>query len=177
EAVKNALERTARGFEFEYKDIDNNSEIDLTNKKITIKDGLSIDEVINTLIDSVTTVLLTTRRAEGLENLEDFEQNAVIYAVKSKLGLDVPDFTLDTNSLNENGLVELKNNLQKIRSVTKQMLSNIESSIEYAVRQLIKEEKEKTGQVEENKEQIKHTTKPKTEMAKVNTKKTESEVQ
>jgi hypothetical protein len=57
------------------------------------------------------------------------------------------------------------------------MLSNIESSIEYAVRQLIKEEKEKTGQVEENKEQIKHTTKPKTEMAKVNTKKTESEVQ
>jgi len=177
EAVKNALERTARGFEFEYKDIDNNSEIDLTNKKITIKDGLSIDEVINTLIDSVTTVLLTTRRAEGLENLEDFEQNAVIYAVKSKLGLDVPDFTLDTNSLNENGLVELKNNLQKIRSVTKQMLSNIESSIEYAVRQLIKEEKEKTGQVEENKEQIKHTTKAKTEMAKANTKKTESEVQ
>lgn len=174
EPVKNSLERTARGFEFEYKDIETNSEIDLTNKKITIKDGLSIDEVINTLIDNVSTVLLATRRAEGLENLGEFEQDAVIYAVKSKLGLDVNDFSFDTSSLNDEGLVELKNNLQKVRSVTKQMLSNIESSIEYSVRQLLKEEKEKTEKTEDVKEE---TNKSKTPKAKAKAKINESEVQ
>lgn len=177
EPVKSALERTARGFEFEYKDIEKNSEIDLTNKIITIKDGLSIDEVINTLIDNVSTVLLATRRAEGLENLGEFEQSAVIYAVKSKLGLDVPEITLDTSTLNDEGLVELKNNLQKVRSVTKQMLSNIESSIEYAVRQLIKEEKEKSEKVEDSKDKNEPVTKPKTSKTKAKIKQSESEVQ
>src|SRR5574344_738150 len=177
EVVKNSLERTARGFEFEYKDIEKNSEIDLTNKIITIKDGLSIGEVINTLIDNVSTVLLATRRAEGLENLGEFEQSAVIYAVKSKLGLDVPEITLDTSTLNDEGLVELKNNLQKVRSVTKQMLSNIESSIEYAVRQLIKEEKEKSEKVEDSKDKNEPVTQPKTSKTKAKIKQSESEVQ
>jgi len=174
EVVKKSLERTARDYKFEYTDIDTNSQIDLKNKIITIKDGLSIDEVINTLIDNVSTVLLATRRQEGLDNLGEFEQNAVIYAVKSKLGLDEPECKFDISNINDEGLVELKNNLQKVRSVTKQILSNVESSIEYAVRQIIKEEKAKTEELET--EAPKEQPKP-TKTTKTKTKQSQSEVE
>jgi len=148
EAVKCALEKSVRGFEFEYKDIETKSDIDLTNKKITIKDGLSIDEVIRTLIDNVATVLVATRKEEGLADFADFEKNSVVYAVNSKLGLDLPEYDFSL-SLTDEGILELKNNLQKVRSVTHQILQNVQSSIEYSVRKLLREEKLEQQQAEE----------------------------
>ncbi len=145
ETAKSALERTAKDFTIIYQDQNDKSTLDLENKKLCIKDGLTVDEVIQTLIGNVATVLLNTRRQEGLENVADFEQNAVIYAVNSKLGLDLPEYNFDLSTLNEAGVEELKGNLQRVRSVTKQMLANVESAIEKAVRDLDKKTEQALG--------------------------------
>lgn len=175
EAVKGALEKSVRGYEFEYKDIETKSDIDFTNKKIFIKDGLSIDEVIRTLIDNVATVLVATRKEEGLADFFDFEKNGVVYAVNSKLGLDLPEYDFSL-SLNDDGLLELKNNLQKVRSVTHQILQNVQNSIEYSVRKLLREEKlEKSEETKEQEEVVQKTKAAKTTKTKTKTKSKQSE--
>ncbi len=176
EAAKKALENTARGYTFVYQDQDENSKIDWQNKVVYIKDGLSIDDLINSLIKDVSQILLSTRRDEGLQNVSDFENNCVIYAVNSKLGLELPNLSFDVNNLNETGMQELKGNLQKVRSVTKQLLSNFESTIEHSVRNLdkkIEQQEPKTPKIETIEEKTQE--KPKKTRAKV--KKAESEVQ
>ena len=153
EAAKKALERTARGFEIKYQDQAEKSLIDLDNKTISIKDGMSIDDVLQTLIENVSIVLLDARREEGLTDKGEFEKNAVIYAVNSKLGLDLPEYNFDVSGIDNDGIELLKGNLQRVRSVTKQMLSNVESSIEHAIRNL---EKKMSEELEKGKEEV-HT--------------------
>lgn len=177
EAAKSALEKTARGFDVIYQDQEEKSKIDFENKKIFIKDGLSIDQVINTLIEDVADVLLKSRRQEGLENLEDFEHNAVIFAVNSKLGLDLPEYDFDMSNLNDIAIDELKGNLQKVRSVTKQMLSNFESAIERAVRELDKKIKEKETEIEEKTQKNSEIIEKIPAKSKKRTKKAQSEVE
>lgn len=151
EAAKNSLERTARGYKFSYVDQEPYAKIDKENKVIYIKDGLSIDELINTLVNQVTKVLIESRHDEGLSesvkpNIKELEYNCALYAIKSKLGLNLPDFDYDQvkDFTNEEKL-EFKNNLQKVRSVSYQLLSNFETSIEIAIRGLEK----KTEKIEE----------------------------
>ena len=86
EAVKKALERTARDYKFEYKDIENNVQVDKENKVITIKDGQTINEVINTLVREVGKVLLETRKYTGLSvedepEIDEIEKNMVVYRI------------------------------------------------------------------------------------------------
>lgn len=159
EVVKNSLEHTAKEYKFEYRDQEHNSEIDKENKVVYIKDGLSVNEVINELIDDVALILLDTRKEKSLENITDFEKNAVVYAVKSKLGLDLPEFDFNVENLNDDGLNALKGNFQKVRSVTMQMLSNVENSIERAIRNLDKKIAEEQTKVEQSSQE--QTTKPK----------------
>lgn len=173
ETVKKALESTAKEFTFEYRNQDSNSEVDWENKVVYVKDGLSVNEVINELIEDVAAILLTTRHEEGLENIGEFERNAVIYAVSSKLGLDLPEYDFSVESLNDEGLNKLKGNLQKVRSVTKQMLSNVENSIERAIRNLDKKMQEQEEKLEQTTEQET----PKKSKAKTKSKDIEREVQ
>ncbi len=169
ETVKKALESTAKEFTFEYRNQDSNSEVDWENKVVYVKDGLSVNE----LIEDVAAILLTTRHEEGLENIGEFERNAVIYAVSSKLGLDLPEYDFSVESLNDEGLNKLKGNLQKVRSVTKQMLSNVENSIERAIRNLDKKMQEQEEKLEQTTEQET----PKKSKAKTKSKDIEREVQ
>lgn len=159
--VKKSLERTAKEYEFKYEDIEINSKIDRDNKIITIKDGMDIGDIVKTLISDVSKVLLESRRAEGLsskqkENIEDIEHNVAIYAIHSKLGLDLPNYNFDEiKEYTPEDQLEFKNNLQKVRSVTNQLLANVESTIEWAIRGLNKEKaKEKEAEYEKQEEKV-----------------------
>ena len=161
EDVKKALERTAKEYQFKYEDIENKSNIDRENKIITIKDGMDIGDIIETLIKDVSKVLLESRRAEGLsskqkENIEDIEHNVAIYAIHSKLGLELPNYNFDEiKEYTTEDQLEFKNNLQKVRSVTNQLLANVESAIEYAIRGLNREQaKAKEEENEKQEEQV-----------------------
>lgn len=157
EDVKKALERTAKEYQFKYEDIENKSNIDRENKIISIKDGMDIGDIIETLIKDVSKVLLESRRAEGLsskqkENIEDIEHNVAIYAIHSKLGLELPNYNFDEiKEYTTEDQLEFKNNLQKVRSVTNQLLANVESAIEYAIRGLNREQAK--AKEEENEKQ------------------------
>ncbi len=149
EVVKNSIENSIKGFDFEYVDQEENSRIDYEKNKVLIKDGSTIDVMIKELVKCGAEILVNKRFKEGLENIEDIEVDCVVYAISSKLGLDLPEINVDFTDFTDEKLIVFKENLQKVRSVTKQMLSNIESAIEYEVRQLNKEIK-KQSKLENN---------------------------
>ena len=178
ETAKNSLERTAKGYKFEYVDQEPFAKMDKENKVIYIKDGLSIDELINTIVNQTTRVLIDSRRPEGLtiktvENIDDIEYNCALYAIKSKLGLNLPDFNSDViTNLSDEDKLEFKNNLQKVRSVTMQLLSNFETAIEIAIRGLDKQTQKETE--ETKKKQTEKLESEKTSEEKTSAKKTKS---
>ena len=180
--TKKALEYTAKDYSFVYDDTTDNYAIDEENKTIHVKNGMTLDETINALVKSVAKVVLNSRNYNGLKesevaNINEIELYGTIYAVNSRLGLDLPEYNFDEiQKWSDNNLGLFKTNLQKIRSVSKQLISNVESSIEYAVRNLNREkskekENEKSEQTE-SKEEVKEE-KPK----KSRKKQSESEVQ
>ena len=144
DVAKQALERTARDYKFEYKNIDELATVDKENKIVTIKDGLDLGDVINTLVKEVSGILLDTRRPEGLtkddkSNIDELEHHATIYAIHSKLGLELPEYDFsEVSKMTETEMISFRDNLQKIRSVTKQLLSNFERDIEKAERNINK---------------------------------------
>lgn len=146
DAAKGALEKTARDYKFEFKDIEDVSQIDRENKIVVVKDGMELNDVMNGLIKNVTEILLETRRAEGIKeetnsNIKDIELKSAVYAIHSKLGLDLPnDDFKEIEKMSEDEMMQFKGNLNRIRSVTKQLLSNFERAIEKAVRNLEKQE-------------------------------------
>ena len=184
ESAKSALERTAKGYEFKYVDQEPYAKMDKENKIIYIKDGLSIDELLNTLVNQTTRVLLDSRKPEGLTsedkpNIDEIEYNYALYAIKSKLGLNLPDFDYDQiKDYTKAQKIDFSQNLQKVRSVTKQLLSNFDRSIEIAVRDLEKKiaEQEAPAEVETKQEEV-APVKTTTTKRKTKAKQAESEVQ
>ena len=113
---------------------------------------------------------------------DDIEYNCALYAIKSKLDFNLPDFNSDViTDLSDENKLEFKNNLQKVRSVTMQLLSNFKTAIEIAIRGLDKQtqkETEETKEKQENESRVKaseeRTTAKKT---KAKSKKAESEME
>ena len=180
--TKKALEYTAKDYSFVYDDTTDNYAIDEENKVIHIKNGMTLDETIIALVKSVAKVVLNSRNYNGLKesevaNINEIELYGTIYAVNSRLGLDLPEYNFDDiQNWSDINIGLFKTNLQKIRSVSKQLISNVESSIEYAIRNLNREkskenESEKSEETE-SKEEVKEE-KPK----KSRKKQSESEVQ
>ena len=155
DSVKNALEHTAKGYNFVYEDGAENYKIDKDNNKIVIKDGMTLGDTIDTLIKVVAEVALDARRSYGIlvdknDKIRDIEIAGTIYAVNSKLGLDLPEFNFDEiQNWPDEDLNLFKSNLQKIRSASKQIIANVENSVEYAVRNLAKEKTETKEEVKE----------------------------
>ena len=153
--VKNALEHTAKGYDFVYEDCAENYKIDKDNHKIIIKDGMTLGDTIDTLIRVVAEVALDARRSYGISmeknnKIHDIEIAGTVYAVNSKLGLDLPEFNFDEiQTWTDEDLNLFKSNLQKIRSASKQIIANVENSVEYAVRNLAKEKSETKEEVKE----------------------------
>lgn len=153
--IKNALEHTAKGYDFVYEDCAENYKIDKDNHKIIIKDGMTLGDTIDTLIRVVAEVALDARRSYGISmeknnKIHDIEIAGTVYAVNSKLGLDLPEFNFDEiQTWTDEDLNLFKSNLQKIRSASKQIIANVENSVEYAVRNLAKEKSETKEEVKE----------------------------
>ena len=153
--VKNALEHTAKGYDFVYEDCAENYKIDKDNHKIIIKDGMTLGDTIDTLIRVVAEVALDARRSYGISmeknnKIHDIEIAGTVYAVNSKLGLDLPEFNFDEiQTWTDEDLNLFKSNLQKIRSASKQIIANVGNSGEYAVRNLAKEKSETKEEVKE----------------------------
>ncbi|MBR4003064.1 MAG: hypothetical protein IKI95_03225 [Clostridia bacterium] len=187
DVVKSALERTARDYEFVYTSIDEPSKIDKENKKVYIQGNSELYRVLDELITNVTTILLDTRRPEGLtddklSNIADIELNAAIYAITEKLGNREGkeyDFS-EISKLDEKDMYDFKGTLQRVRSVVKQELSNVERAIEKAVRNLskveekVEEKEQEVEKVEEVKQEAEVAPKPKRTRK---TKQAESEVE
>lgn len=185
DAAKSALEKTARDYKFEFKDVDETSKIDRENNIVVVKDGMELNDVVTCLVKDVTTILLETRRPEGIKedaksNIKEIELNSAIYAIHSKLGLDLPEYDFsEIAKMSDDDMVQFRGNLNRVRSVTKQLLSNFERAIEKAVRNLEKQE-EKTEPVEEAKveEKVEVKEEPIVKPKRTRTKKqTESEVE
>ena len=155
DSVKNALEHTAKGYNFVYEDCVENYKIDKDNNKIVIKDGMTLGDTIDTLIKVVAEVALDARRSYGIlvdknDKIRDIEIAGTIYAVNSKLGLDLTEFNFDEiQNWSDEDLNLFKSNLQKIRSASKQIIANVENSVEYAVRNFAKEKAETKEEVKE----------------------------
>lgn len=183
DAAKNSLERTAKGYKFEFVDQEPYAKMDKENKTIYIKDGLSIDEVVNTMVNQVTRVLVDSRRQEGLsekkvENIDEIEYNCALYAIKSKLGLDLPDFNDEAIcKLTDEEKLEFKNNLQKVRSITMQLLSNFETAIEISIRGLEKQMEKVEEKQEEQKPVIQEQETKPARKTRAKSKQAESEVE
>ena len=132
----------------------------------------------NIMVKSIVTILLststvgnTTTETKTVENIDDIEYNCALYAIKSKLGLNLPDFNDDAiTNLSDEEKLEFKNNLQKVRSVSMQLLSNFETAIEIAIRGLEKQ----TQKVEEEVKAQEKTEKVKAPVEKKTAKKTSS---
>ena len=185
DAAKSALEKTARDYKFEFKDVDETSKIDRENNIVVVKDGMELNDVVTCLVKDVTTILLETRRPEGIKeeaksNIKEIELNSAIYAIHSKLGLDLPEYDFsEIAKMSDDEMVQFRGNLNRVRSVTKQLLSNFERAIEKAVRNLEKQE-EKTEPVAEAKveEKVEVKEEPIVKPKRTRTKKqTESEVE
>ena len=92
-------------------------------------------------------------KKENLENIDDVELYGTVYAVNSRLGLDLPECDFSSlENLSDEQLEDFKGNLQKIRSVSKQLIANVESNIEYTISNLHKTQNQETKQ-EDTKEQ------------------------
>lgn len=140
DAVKQSIEFTTKGYKVEYTNIPEKSTIDKDNKVIKVKQGMSIHEIIVELIDRAATVLVDSRKPEGLtsnekKNILDLEHKATVSAIYSRYGLEVPNFDFsDVQKLSDKDLMLFRDNLQTVRSVVYQFTHNIENSIEYKVR-------------------------------------------
>jgi len=162
--VRYSLENLTKGYKVEYAEQEEDFAIDDGNKKIIIKNGLSLDCNLSALIKGTTKILLTTRKQEGisqnqLENIDDVDYNACVYIVNKKLGLDLPecDFS-ELTTLSDKTLNLFKYNLRKDRSIAKQILTNCENAMEYAKRNQNKQRvnyEEREQKVEKQKENSK----------------------
>lgn len=155
DAVKGSLEHTSKGYTIKYEDnLEGNSAIDKINKVISIKNGMSLNSVIEELIDNTAKVLIDCRRQEGIsqEKFKDIlntEHKAAIYAIHSRYGLDTPIFDFDEiDKFSYDEKIAFLDNLGKVRSVVYQITHNLENSIDFTKRGL---NKEKTNNYQENK--------------------------
>ena len=123
---------------------------------------MTLDETTNALIKSVSQIALKSRHFNGVKSddiaeIDDIELYGTIYAVNSRLGLELPEYDFDNiQNWTDDNLALFKTNLQKIRSVSKQIIANVESSIEFAIRNLNREktkQKETAENSTENKEE------------------------
>jgi len=142
DAVKGSLEHTSKGYIVKYEDnMQENSKLDKENKVIIVKNGMSINLVINELIDNTAKVLIDTRRPEGLtKDIGDLEYKCAVYAIHSRYGLDMPEISFEeVFKFSDEEKVKFKDNLAKVRSVVYQLTHNMENSIDFTIRNLNKE--------------------------------------
>lgn len=140
EIIRTSLERVPRDFTISYEAIDHaDGYCDITNKKIVIKDGMSYERTLVTLIHEIGHALSQTRMRNDFRGLtkneqlkiEEIEAESVALVVSNRLGLNTTDFNLAYITHFSDGDIEkFKNNLDVIRSISYQILSSIEPALQ-----------------------------------------------
>ena len=156
ETIKDALVSVPRGYDVNFANIENDGVdgyCDFTHKVIVIQDGMPLERTLTTLIHEIGHALAEERvrtNFNGLTKKEqtqirEIEAESIALVVSNKLGLHTADFNMGYITKWADGDIDkFKNNLDVIRSVSYQILSKVEPSLQSHLR-----EQEK-AQVQEN---------------------------
>ena len=160
DVIKESLERVPKDYKFEYKELENGLDgyCDLKNKVIVIRDGLTPERTLTTLIHEIGHALAETRTRSNFKGLtkreqvkiEEIEAESIALVVSNRLGLHTSDFNVAYISKWSDGDIEkFKSNIDVIRSVSYQILSSIEPTLQSHLR-----EKEKALESVDNLNQV-----------------------
>ena len=146
DTIKEALERTARGYSFEYKPLEESVDgyCDYENKQIVIKDGMPHEKTLTTLIHEIGHALAEERvrvNFKGLtpkeqRQIREIEAESIALVVSNRLGLHTADFNMAYITTWSDGDIEkFKDNINVVRSVSYQILSSVEPAVQNALRE------------------------------------------
>ncbi|MEG1752211.1 MAG: ArdC family protein [Clostridia bacterium] len=146
DVIKEALERTVRGFKIDYIPIQGGLDgyCDFTNHQIVIREGMGLEQTLTTLIHEIGHALAETRVRNNFKGLmpvqqkkiKEIEAESIALVVSNKLGLNTTDFNLGYIATFSDGDIEkFKSNLDVIRSVSYQILSSVEPALQGYLRE------------------------------------------
>ncbi len=147
---KNALEKCVKDYSFEYKAIDGKADgyCDYKNKIICIREGMTNEKTITTLIHEIGHALAEQRDRTNFKGLtvneqrqiKEIEAESIALVISNRLGLHTQDFNCSYITAWSDGDIEkFRNNLDIIRSVSYQILSSIEPEIQMNLKQMQQE--------------------------------------
>lgn len=149
---KSALESCLKDYSFNYKNIEGpeDGSCNYKTKVITIREGMTTEKTLTTLIHEIAHALAEQRDRTNFKGLTTSEQRqireieaeSIALVVSNKLGLHTQDFNCSYITAWSDGDIEkFRTNLDIIRSVSYQMISEIEPTIQYALKHTKQEEK------------------------------------
>lgn len=155
DTIKEALERTARGYTFEYKALEDSLDgyCDYENKQIVIKDGMPNEKTLTTLIHEIGHALAEERVRTNFKGLtpkeqrqiREIEAESIALVVSNRLGLHTADFNMAYITTWSDGDIEkFKDNINVVRSVSYQILSSVEPAVQNALRDKEKAQEQAT---------------------------------
>lgn len=135
-----ALSTMVKDYEIVYQEQEKLYDIDEESKKLLLKEDVDIEEQLKATIFCITDILLNNKRKEGLLisdkfNIDEIEKSAANFAIAFRLNLQNPKCSFDEiKNFSDIELIKFKNNLQKVRSVVKQVTSKVELAVENAIK-------------------------------------------
>jgi len=159
ETIKEALERLPRDFEIKFMPIDDviDGYCDFSNKCLIIKEGMSFEKTLKSLIYQVGHALNNSRirnnfnglTSKELKNIKRIENESIAFVVANRLGLESSlSYSKELESLDDESILKFKKNLDIIRSVSYQMLSGIEPSLQKQIKEQLFKRNMKKGEEE-----------------------------
>lgn len=145
ETIKDGLERVPRGYTIKYQNIERDGVdgyCDFKNQEIVIKEGMPFERTLTTLIHEIGHALAETRVRTNFKGLttkeqikiKEIEAESIALVVSNKLGLHTADFNMAYITKWADGDIEkFKSNVDVVRSVSYQILSSVESSLQSAM--------------------------------------------
>jgi len=159
DTVREALERLPRDYTIKFMPIEDiiDGYCDVTNKCLIVKEGMSFESTLKSLVYQVGHALNNSRTRNNfnglstkeLKDIKRIENESIAFVVSHRLGLDSNLFySKCLENLDEENLLRFKKNLDFVRSVSYQMLSGIEPYLQNKLQEQ-KKLNENTKKVEE----------------------------
>lgn len=144
-----ALKGTIKGFEFGTStELDNgtDAQLDTDSKTITLREGLTKDKALKTLVNQIAAANVLMRSRQHFRGLNVYDMKEITaveisgatYAVGKRLGLEMPVILPDFTDMSDENIAKFAENVGVIRSVSQKMISAVEN----AIAQQIQTEKE-----------------------------------
>lgn len=138
--VTEALKGTIKGFEFGTSaELDEGAEgqLDTESKSIMLREGLSQDKILKTLVNQIAAanVLMRSRQhfhglnAYDMKNITAVEISGASYVVGKRLGLKMPVILPDFTDMDDENIAKFAENIGVIRSVSQKMIAAVENAV------------------------------------------------